>query len=259
MTMSPRIDVDDLRHRVRGVYQKVAREPAAEFHFETGRALAEKLGYPAAQLDRIPREALDSFAGVGYAFDLATLRPGEHVLDLGSGSGTDAFLAALAVGDQGSVVGVDMTDEQLDKAESLRARHGFGNVRFVHAYLEDLPFEPERFDAIISNGVINLAAEKETVFREAARVLAPGGRMAFSDIVTESQLPDDVVCDASLWAACIGGAAQQDDYRDLIEAAGLRVLTLRVNDRYGFLSKSARSASERYGVKSVSLAVEKPD
>lgn len=258
MSMRPRIDVDDLRHRVRAVYQQVAHEPAAEFHFETGRALAEKLGYPAAELDRIPPAALESFAGVGYAFDLAALRPGEHVLDLGSGAGTDVFLAALAVGDEGRVVGVDMTDEQLDKAEALRSRFAFDNVRFVHAYLEDLPFEPERFDAIISNGVINLAAEKDAVFREAARVLKPGGRMAFSDIVTETQLTEDIVCDAALWAACIGGAAQQDDYRGMIEAAGLRVLTVRVNDRYGFLSKSARSASERFGVRSVSLLAERP-
>ena len=256
--MRPTVDVQELRGKVRAMYRQVAAEPEAGFHFETGRPLAERLGYPPAVLDEVPAGALASFAGVGYAHDLAALRPGERVLDLGSGSGTDAFAAALAVGPQGRVLGIDMTEEQLAKAEAERAAAGFGQVAFQHGFLEELPFDGGTFDAIVSNGVINLAADKPAVFREAARVLSPGGRMAFCDIVTELPLTDEIVCDTSLWASCIGGAAQEDDYRESIEGAGLRVHTVRPNERYAFLSKSARGASERFGVKSVSLLVEKP-
>jgi len=256
--MRPTVDVQELRGKVRAMYREVAADPGAGFHFETGRPLAERLGYPPEVLDAVPGGALASFAGVGYAHDLANLRPGDRVLDLGSGSGTDAFAAALEVGPHGRVVGIDMTEEQLAKAEAERAAAGFDQVAFRHGFLEELPFNDHAFDAIVSNGVINLAADKPAVFREAARVLAPDGRMAFCDIVTERPLTEDIVCDTSLWASCIGGAAQEDDYRDAIEAAGLRVRTARPNERYAFLSRSARGASERFGVKSVSLLAEKP-
>ena len=150
-----------------------------------------------------------------------------------------------------------MTDEQLAKAEAERTAAGFDQVAFRYGFLEEIPFEGGTFDAIVSNGVINLAADKPVVFREAARVLAPGGRMAFCDIVTEVSLTEEIVCDTSLWASSIGGAAQEDDYRDAVEGAGLRVRTVRPDERYTFLPKSARGASERFGVKSVSLLVEK--
>ncbi len=255
--MIPTVDIEELRGKVRNMYQQVAEDPKGEFHFEMGRALAEKLGYPSEDLDRIPAEAAESFAGVGYSFDLAGLREGETVLDLGSGSGMDSFLAALKVGSGGRVIGLDMTEEQLEKAELLRKRHGFENVSFVKGFIEDLPLEDARFDVVISNGVINLAAEKDKVFREIARVLKPGGRMAIADIVTEKQLSDNIVCDSSLWAACIGGAAQQDSYRNMIEDAGMKIITVRENLQYQFLSKSARNASKQYGVKSISLLAEK--
>ena len=254
--MRPTIDVNDLRGKVKNIYQQVAANPKGEFHFETGRALAERLGYSSADLDRIPAEAIDSFAGVGYHFDLADIREGERVLDLGSGSGMDSFLAALKVGPRGQVTGLDMTDEQLQKAESLRKRHGLEHVSFVKGYMEEMPLEPGTFDVVISNGVINLAAEKDKVFEEIAKVLKPGGRMAISDIVTEKQLSDNIVCDSSLWAACIGGAAQQDRYREMIESAGMKIVKVRENPQYQFLSKSAQGASRQYGVKSVSLLAE---
>lgn len=254
--MRPTIDVNDLRGKVKTIYQQVAANPKGEFHFETGRALAERLGYPSADLDRIPAEAIDSFAGVGYHFDLADMQEGERVLDLGSGSGMDSFLAALKVGPRGQVTGLDMTDEQLEKAESLRKRHGLEQVSFVKGYMEEMPLEPGSFDVVISNGVINLAAEKDKVFAEIARMLKPGGRMAISDIVTEKQLSDNIVCDSSLWAACIGGAAQQDRYREMIESAGMKIIKVRENPQYKFLSKSAQGASRQYGVKSVSLLAE---
>lgn len=257
MTVS--VNVDDLRHRVREVYRQVAQQPEGEFHFEMGRPLAERLGYPPEQLDRVPSDAIASFAGVGYHLHLADLMPGEDVLDLGSGSGMDSFLAALLVGDSGRVIGVDMTEAQRQKAERLRVAHGVANVAFVEGYAEALPVRAGSVDVVISNGVINLAADKRLVFEEIARVLRPGGRLAISDIVTERQLSDDIVCDSALWAACIGGAAQVDAYRATIEAAGLRIEAVVENPQYRFLSRSAQGATEAYGVKSVSLAAVRAD
>ncbi len=248
----------ELEQRVKAMYRDVATDPHGEFHFELGRVLAERLGYAPRDLDRIPSDAIDSFAGVGHYFHLANLKEGENVLDLGSGSGMDTFIAALKVGAAGRVVGVDMTDEQRTKAERLRDRDGFTHVSYVKAYIEDVPCEGASFDAIISNGVINLSADKRKVFQEAARLLKPGGRLAISDIVTETQLPEGITCNATLWAACIGGAMQQDDYRAAIEAAGLRVESVQDNPQYHFISDNARGASKKYGVKSISLLAVKP-
>lgn len=247
------VDVEELRGKVQDMYRKVAREPWGEFHFEMGRALAERLGYDPAELDRLPAEAIESFAGVGYYFDLADLQKGETVLDLGSGSGMDTFLAALRVGEAGRVIGVDMTDAQLEKAEVLRSRSGAHNVHFRRGLLEALPVDDASVDCVISNGVINLCPDKAQVFREVRRVLRPGGRLALADIVTEAELPEQVTCNASLWAACIGGAAREDRYRAWMDEAGLRVSRVKENPRYAFLSRSAQGASREYGVKSVSV------
>jgi SAM-dependent methyltransferase len=166
------LDTAELEQRVKRMYEDVAREPEREFHFETGRALAERLGYPAADLDRIPAAAIDSFAGVGYFLDLAAIEAGERVLDLGSGSGTDSFLAAVAAGAAGGVVGIDMTEAQLVKARRLPRESGFGNVEFIAAYIEQPPVDDGSFDCVISNGVINLSPDKPAVFAAAARVAA---------------------------------------------------------------------------------------
>jgi SAM-dependent methyltransferase len=252
------LNTTELEQKVKDMYREVAQRPDGEFHFEMGRGLAERLGYAPQDLDRIPAAAIESFAGVGYYFHLANLQEGESVVDLGSGSGTDTFVAALKVGASGKVVGIDMTDEQRSKAERLRDQAGFANVSYRKGYIEDLPCEDASFDAVISNGVINLSADKATVFREVARVLKPGGRLALSDIVTESQLPDGITCNATLWAACIGGAMQQDDYRAAIATAGLRVERVQDNPQYLFISDNALGASKKYGVKSISLLAVKP-
>lgn len=257
MTTAVTFDPKELEAKVKAMYRSVAENPHGEFHFEMGRALAERLGYAPADLDRIPAEAIDSFAGVGYYFHLAELKEGETVVDLGSGSGMDTFIAALKVGRSGKVIGIDMTDEQRAKAERLRDRDGFDNVTYMKGYIEQVPLPDGVADAVISNGVINLAPEKGSVFREAARLLKPGGRLALSDIVTEVQLPDSIVCNSTLWAACIGGAAQQTDYRSQIEAAGLRVITMEDNPQYQFISDNAKGASRKFGVKSISLLAKK--
>jgi arsenite methyltransferase len=202
-TEASTVDAQDLERRVKEMYREVADEPHKDFHFETGRALAERLGYPTAELDAVPSEAIDSFAGVGYYFDLAAVRPGETVVDLGSGSGMDTFLAAHRVGTAGRVIGIDMTDAQLTKATRLAREQGIANAEFRNAHIEQLPLEDGCADVVISNVVINLSPAKERVFAEAARVLRPGGRLAIADIVTNTQLPATVTCDASLWAACM--------------------------------------------------------
>jgi arsenite methyltransferase len=257
MTMPINFDPKELEIKVKAMYRSVAENPHGDFHFEMGRALAERLGYPPADLDRIPAEAIDSFAGVGYYFHLADLKEGETVVDLGSGSGMDSFIAALKVGAHGKVFGIDMTDEQRAKAEQLRVRDGFTTVKYLKGYIEEVPLPDGTTDAIISNGVINLATDKTRVFREAARLLKPGGRLALADIITEAQLPDTIVCNSTLWAACIGGAAQRGSYRAQIEAAGLRVMKEEDNPQYQFISENAQGASKKFGVKSVSLLARK--
>jgi SAM-dependent methyltransferase len=257
-TTERQLDTADLTERVKGMYQEVALYPDREFHFETGRPLAERLGYPASDLDRIPAAAIDSFAGVGYFLDLAAIAPGEVVLDLGSGSGTDAFLAALATGDDGKVIGVDMTAEQLTKARELAAEAGVANAEFRAGQIEEPPVDPGSVDCVISNGVINLSPDKPAVFAAAATALRSGGRLAIADIVTTTQLPEGVTCDASLWAACIGGAMQRDRYQEAIEAAGFEILEVRGNDRYRFVSDRADNATRKYGVTSISLLARRP-
>lgn len=255
--MTNALDVDKLERAVKSVYEDVADAPDEEYHFEMGRELAERLGYPPSDLDQVPAGALESFAGVGYHFDLAGIESGDAVLDLGSGSGTDVFVAAVHTGATGNVTGLDMTVQQLEKARSLRDDAGIDTVGFEHGYIEDIPFEDGSFDAVISNGVINLSPDKEEVFGEAHRVLGPGGRFVVSDIISEEVMPASIKNDEDLWAACIGGAEQIDRYRSTIEAAGFSVTDVRENTEYEFVSERAANACQKYGVKSITLGATK--
>lgn len=250
--MPTTVNADELAVKVQSMYRQVAEDPHAIFHFELGRPLALRLGYAADRLDQIPAGAVESFAGVGFFFDLADLHEGESVLDLGSGSGMDAFYAARLVGPAGRVVGVDFTTEQLGKARRLVALTGDDQIEFREGRIEAPPVDDESIDCVISNGVINLSPDKARVFAEAARVLRPGGRLAMADIVSEKALTDSIVADTDLWASCIGGAAQEDEYHRAIEHAGLRIAETRANP-YEFISDQARNAGEVFGVKSISL------
>lgn len=251
--MAAVVDAVELRDHVRDLYREVARRPGGEFHFETGRPLAERLGYPAGWLSAVPPDALASFAGVGHMLDLAAVAPGETVLDLGSGSGTDAFIAGRLTGPAGRVIGVDMTDAQLAKARRLRDSRGLDHVAFVEGLIEEPPAESGSVDVVISNGVVNLAPDKEAVFGAVARVLRPGGRLAIADIVSSRALLERTRSNVSLWAACIAGAVPADDYLAAIEASGLRIETVRPNRAYRFLSPRARTAAAKYGVTSISV------
>jgi SAM-dependent methyltransferase len=250
------VDPSELDRRITSMYRDVANGAGAQLHFPTGRALAEALGYPAQLLDRLPADAVSSFAGVGHHFDLADLRRGERVLDLGSGSGMDVFAAAEHVGPYGHVAGVDITPEQLHNAQRLRAGKP---VSFHRARIEALPFEDETFDAVISNGVINLSPDKRAAFAEAARVLRPGGRLALADIVTDRQIAQRTVCQADLWAACIAGASQRELYLAELTSAGLDLRVARRNRAYRFTSERAESASGKYGAHTIELLAGKPE
>jgi SAM-dependent methyltransferase len=246
------VDEEYLERAIKAMYTEVAENPGGEFHFLTGRPLAEALGYDPALLDRIPAEAVESFAGVGHYLDLAALGEGECVVDLGSGSGTDLFCAATLVGPAGRAIGIDMTPAQLEKARRLRDAHGLSQVELVEARIEEVPLEDGIADCVVSNGVINLAPDKARVLAEVARLLKPGGRLALADIVSGRPLVGRTRRKTDLWAACIGGAIPRDSYFAAIEEAGLRVEEVRENP-YEFLTERALEACAKYGVVSVTL------
>lgn len=199
MSVSVKLDIDQLRQAVQGEYAEVAMCPAKGYHFHTGRPLARLLGYDAAAVAALPDSAVESFAGVGNPFALGRLQTGETVVDLGSGAGLDALLAAQQVGPSGRVIGVDMTDAMLDKARASARQVGATNVEFRQGYLEDLPVEDASVDVVISNGVINLCPDKEAVWREVARILKPGGRVQIADIIVGKPVPEGAKENIDLW------------------------------------------------------------
>jgi SAM-dependent methyltransferase len=193
------VDPEALRAQVRGKYREVAVDPGASFHFHTGRGLASRLGYEAAAVAALPDRAVESFAGVGNPFSLRPLAPGEKVIDVGSGAGFDSFIAAGQVGPTGHVVGVDMTAEMLAKARQTAAALGLTQVQFREGLAEALPVENGWADVVISNGVINLCADKQAVFAEILRVLHPGGWLQFADIANGRPVPAEALRDIDLW------------------------------------------------------------
>jgi len=185
-----------------------------------------RVGYQHQDLEAVP-EGANLGLGCGNPVALASLKPGEIVLDLGSGAGFDAFLASQRVGPEGRVIGVDMTPEMLAQARSLAAKHGYANVEFRQGDIEALPVDEGTIDAIISNCVINLALDKAKVFREAFRVLKPGGRIMVSDIVLRYPISEQVRRDAEAIASCLGGALLLDDYLEAIQAAGFTGIVIQ--------------------------------
>jgi arsenite methyltransferase len=193
------VDPEALREQVRDKYRDVALRPDAAHHFHTGRPAAARLGYEAEVVDRLPDRAVESFAGVGNPFSLRRLEPGERVVDVGSGAGFDSFIAASQVGRSGFVVGVDMTPEMLRKSRETAAMLGLSNVEFRQGLAERLPVEDGWADVVISNGVINLCADKRAAFQEIHRVLRPGGVLQFADIANGRPVPPEALRDIDLW------------------------------------------------------------
>ena len=199
MTQDHLVDVDTLRTQVRDKYREVADDPHGAHHFHTGRPLAARLGYDQAVVDALPDRAVESFAGIGNPFSLRRLEPGSRVVDVGSGAGFDSFIAGTQVGPTGRVIGVDMTPEMLAKSRATAEQLQFGHIEFREGLAETMPVEDGWADVVISNGVINLCADKQAVFAEIFRVLRPGGVLQFADIANGRPIPIEAMRDVDLW------------------------------------------------------------
>lgn len=221
------IDVTSLRAAIRAEYAAVAEHPDQGFHFHTGAHLAAILGYPEEWIAELPPSAVESMAGTGNPFALGELRPGERVVDCGSGAGADSLIAARLVGPNGWVIGVDMTPEMLAKARANAELVGLRNVEFREGVLEALPVPDGWADLVISNGVLNLVPDKTAALTEIFRVLRPGGRIQLADIVLDRPVPGGSKSDVSLWTGCIAGGLLEDELRALVEAAGFRHVEVR--------------------------------
>ncbi|QBI19196.1 methyltransferase domain-containing protein [Egibacter rhizosphaerae] len=195
------VDVDRLRSEITLKYKEVAEEPEAEHHFHTGRPAMDHLGYRADLVDGLPVDAVDAFAGVANVFHWGLPARGERVVDVGSGAGADALIAARAVGAEGEVVGVDMNDAMLVRARSAAAEQQLDHVTFHEGVIEDMPLPDGWADVVISNGVMNLVPDKAAGYGELFRVLRPGGRLQISDICLEQPVPDEARADVDLWTA----------------------------------------------------------
>jgi arsenite methyltransferase len=193
------VDVEVLRCEIRKTYTDVSTHQDQEFIFPTGRAWAQDLGYPEPELSRVPEASAASFAGVANPFALGELEPGETVLDLGCGAGTDLLVAAQKVGPAGRAIGVDMTAAMLDRARESAAQMGLANVELHESLIESLPLADASVDVVISNGVIDLVPDKEAVFAEIDRVLRPGGRLQVADVVIHTEVSEDARKRIDLW------------------------------------------------------------
>src|SRR6266511_3760023 len=199
MAVEVDIDVAYLKSEIKRTYAEVSQEPEKDFIFPTGREWAQDLDYSEELLARVPEAAVESFAGVANPFSLGELEPGERVLDLGCGAGTDTLVAAQMVGPKGHVTGIDMTPEMLAKARSAADEMGAENADFVEGEIEHLPFDDESIDVVISNGVIDLVPDKDAVFKEISRVLRPGGRMQLADVTIQNPVSEEGRRNIDLW------------------------------------------------------------
>jgi ubiquinone/menaquinone biosynthesis C-methylase UbiE len=228
---------------VRQMYGEVATAPLKQFHFPTGRDACRFVGYPDAWLDRIPATAVESFAGVGFPFRAGVIRPGDTVLDIGSGSGTDALLAAGLAGPQGRVIALDITPAMLEKLRRNVAAAGVTNVEILEGNAEAIPLPNESVDVVTTNGVLNLVPDKAKAFAEIFRVLRPGGRVQVADIMLARPVGDVARKDPRLWAECVVGASLEDDYLGMFRAVGFA--DVKVLRRYDYFSGSASADTRR--------------
>jgi arsenite methyltransferase len=214
------VDPEALRASVREKYRDVALQPDGAFHFHTGRRLATLLRYDPALLAALPERAVESFAGVANPYSLRPLGQDDRVVDVGSGGGFDSFVAAHLVSRGGRVIGVDMTPEMLAKSRQTAQLLGLGHVEFREGLAEELPVDDGWADIVLSNGVMNLVADKARGFAEIFRVLRPGGRLQFADIAVGRDVPPDAVCNIDLWTDCIAGGLSRDAWQRVLGDAG---------------------------------------
>jgi arsenite methyltransferase len=211
---------DEIKEAVRDKYGRVAAEPAATFNFPVGKAFALKVGYPKDVLEKLPASMSESFTGANNPQPFVNLRPGEVVLDLGCGAGLDLYFYAQAVGAGGKIYGLDISEQMVNKATANMAAVGIENVEIRCGHSDNLPFPDNFFDVAASNGIYNLSPNKEIVMREVYRVLKPGGRTVFSEVVLKDRLPDNVRRNIDDWFRCIGGALPETELLALMKAVG---------------------------------------
>jgi len=227
---------DEIKAAVAERYSLVATAPGERFNFPVGRKFAESVGYVAALLDRLPASMSDSFTGAGNPQPFVDPQPGETILDLGCGAGLDLYLYARAVGPSGKVLGLDFSAAMLRKAQENLRRAGIDNAEFLEAPSDAIPLPDASVDLVTANGIFNLSPDKVAVMREVARVLRPGGRTIFAEIVLKSELPREECREINDWFRCIGGALVQQDFLGRLQSSGLanpQVLSLGRNARTG--------------------------
>ena len=244
---------------VKEMYTAVATAPRRGFHFPVGRDACLAVGYPQALLEALPAEALESFAGVGYPFRAAAIRPGDTVLDVGAGSGTDALLAARLAGPRGRVYALDMTPAMSAKLRALVARLGIANLEVLEGNAESIPLADATVDVVTSNGMLNLVPDKPRAIGEIRRVLRPGGRVQIADIVIRRPVTLDCATDPKLWAECVVGATVDEDYLALFRDAGFDDVRLLRDFDYFAHSSSAetRDIARRFGARAIEISMQR--
>lgn len=259
-TPSQALDEASIFDAVQEMYEEVAVTPTKEFHFPTGRSSCLHLGYPESELDALPESAVEPFAGVGYPFLADGIEPGDTVVDVGSGSGVDALVAALRAGSEGCVYGVDMTPAMIEKAEANVRRAGVDTVQILEGRADDLPLDDASVDVLTSNGVFNLVPDKERAFREAYRVLRPGGRLQVADIALSEPVSEESKANPELWAECIVGAEPEDEYLNRVRSAGFE--DIAVIDRLDYFGRSSdestRQVAKSLGAHTIVFTGQKP-
>lgn len=258
-TETATLDEKSVTDAVKEMYEEVATRPGQEFHFPTGRNSCLNLGYSKEELDAIPERATESFAGVGYPFLGDLIRPGHTILDIGSGSGVDAIVAARKTGNEGKVYGIDITDAMIEKARRNIAESDFKNIEILKGQADNIPLEDESTDVVISNGVINLVPDKQKAFEEIFRILKPGGGFQIADIVLTKPVSEKSKSNAQLWAECIVGAEPVDEYTRLIQEAGFK--NISVIDRLDYFAdspnESTRKAAKGLGAHTIVITGQK--
>lgn len=245
---------------VQRMYTEVATAPEKTFHFPTGRPACEFVGYPGKELDAVPARAVESFAGVGYPFAADAVREGDHVLDIGSGSGTDVLIAVRRVGPRGKVYGLDMTQAMRAKLRRNADEMGADNVTLLSGNAEDIPLPDASVNVVTSNGVLNLVPDKALAFAEIFRVLRPGARVQIADIVVGEPISDECRQNPELWAECVVGAVLEEDYLTMFRDLGFEDLEIlsRLDYFSGSSSPETRRVAASFKAHSIVMKAAKP-